>query len=70
MRKPRGAARRWHASSSINTDSVPRWSAETLEENTAADGVELRADQIKRLNELTPAAGERHEAAQMSVVDR
>jgi len=41
-----------------------------VEENTAADGIELSAEQITRLNELTPATGERHEAAQMSVVDR
>jgi aryl-alcohol dehydrogenase-like predicted oxidoreductase len=41
-----------------------------VEENTAADGVELGAEQIQRLNALSPAAGERHEAAQMSVIDR
>src|SRR2546428_1713155 len=41
-----------------------------VEENTAADSVELSTDQIERLNELTPATGERHEAAQMSVIDR
>jgi aryl-alcohol dehydrogenase-like predicted oxidoreductase len=41
-----------------------------VEENTAADGIELSVEQIERLNELTPATGERHEAAQMSVIDR
>src|SRR5437016_3829867 len=41
-----------------------------VEENTAADGVELSAAPIQRLNDLTPAAGERHEEAQMSTVDR
>jgi aryl-alcohol dehydrogenase-like predicted oxidoreductase len=41
-----------------------------VEENTAADQLELSAEQIKRLNNLTPAAGERHEEAQMAVIDR
>jgi hypothetical protein len=29
-----------------------------------------RVDQIERLNDLTPATGERHEEAQMSNIDR
>ena len=41
-----------------------------VEENTAADGIELSAEQTERLNDLTPAAGERHEEAQMAVIDR
>ncbi len=41
-----------------------------VEENTAADGVELSAGQIARLNDLAPAAGERHEAASMATIDR
>jgi aryl-alcohol dehydrogenase-like predicted oxidoreductase len=41
-----------------------------VEENTAADGIELSADQIARLNNLTPAAGERHDEGNMAVVDR
>jgi aryl-alcohol dehydrogenase-like predicted oxidoreductase len=41
-----------------------------VEENTAADQLELSAEQIARLNNLTPAAGERHEEAQMTTVDR
>jgi aryl-alcohol dehydrogenase-like predicted oxidoreductase len=41
-----------------------------VEENTAADAVELSAEQIKRLNDLTPAAGERHEEASMATIDR
>jgi aryl-alcohol dehydrogenase-like predicted oxidoreductase len=41
-----------------------------VEENTAADQLELSAEQIERLNNLTPAAGERHEEAQMAVIDR
>ncbi len=41
-----------------------------VEENTAADHVELSAEQIERLNNLTPAAGERHEEAQMATIDR
>jgi aryl-alcohol dehydrogenase-like predicted oxidoreductase len=41
-----------------------------VEENTAADQLELSAEQIERLNHLTPAAGERHEEEQMAIVDR
>jgi aryl-alcohol dehydrogenase-like predicted oxidoreductase len=41
-----------------------------VEENTAADGIELSVEQIQRLNDLTPATGERHEEAHMSTIDR
>ena len=41
-----------------------------VEENTAADGIELSPDQIERLNNLTPAAGERHDEANMAGIDR
>jgi aryl-alcohol dehydrogenase-like predicted oxidoreductase len=41
-----------------------------VEENTAADQLELSAEQIERLNNLTPAAGDRHEEAQMATIDR
>ncbi|MGH3006059.1 MAG: aldo/keto reductase [Gaiellaceae bacterium] len=41
-----------------------------VEENTAADGLELSVEQIARLNDLTPATGERHDEANMSTVDR
>jgi aryl-alcohol dehydrogenase-like predicted oxidoreductase len=47
------------------TKRVPR-----VEENTAADGIELSAEQIGRLDDLTPAAGERHDEANMAAVDR
>ncbi|GAA2125283.1 diketogulonate reductase-like aldo/keto reductase [Glycomyces algeriensis] len=43
---------------------VPR-----VEENTAADAVALTADQIERLNHLTPAAGERRDEANMAAID-
>ncbi|MCT9111181.1 aldo/keto reductase [Streptomyces mirabilis] len=41
-----------------------------VEENTAADGIELSAAQLDRLNNLTPAAGERHDEANMATIDR
>jgi hypothetical protein len=41
-----------------------------VEENIAADRLELNADQIKRLDSLTPAAGERHNEESMAVIDR
>jgi len=40
-----------------------------VEENTAADGIELSAEQIERLDNLAPATGERHNEANMSVID-
>jgi aryl-alcohol dehydrogenase-like predicted oxidoreductase len=41
-----------------------------VEENTAADRVKLSAGQIERLNNLTTAAGERHDGGNMAVIDR
>jgi aryl-alcohol dehydrogenase-like predicted oxidoreductase len=41
-----------------------------VEENTAADQVELTPTQIERLNNLTPAAGERHDEGNMAIIDR
>ncbi len=41
-----------------------------VEENTAADGIELSDDQLERLSNLTPAAGERHDEANMASIDR
>ncbi|MGI5219537.1 aldo/keto reductase [Nocardia sp. CA-290969] len=41
-----------------------------LEENSAADGIRLTADQIARLNNLPPASGDRHAEPDMAAVDR
>jgi aryl-alcohol dehydrogenase-like predicted oxidoreductase len=41
-----------------------------LEENVGADGVDLTPDQLARLDELTPALGGHHAAAQMGWIDR
>ena len=41
-----------------------------LEENVAADNVVLTADQMKRLDELTPASGGHHNEAQMQMIER
>jgi aryl-alcohol dehydrogenase-like predicted oxidoreductase len=40
-----------------------------VEENTAADNIELSAEQIERLNRLSPAIGERHDEANMAAVE-
>jgi aryl-alcohol dehydrogenase-like predicted oxidoreductase len=40
-----------------------------VEENTAADGIELAPDQLERLNNLTPATGARHDDANMASID-
>lgn len=41
-----------------------------LEENAGADTVELSAEQMARLDGLTPAAGDHHSAAQLQWIDR
>jgi aryl-alcohol dehydrogenase-like predicted oxidoreductase len=41
-----------------------------VEENTAADNISLTADQLQRLDSLEPAAGERHDQANMASIDR
>jgi aryl-alcohol dehydrogenase-like predicted oxidoreductase len=40
-----------------------------VEENTAADGVELTPAQLDRLDRLTPASGARHDDANMTSID-
>ena len=41
-----------------------------VEENIAADGIELTAEQISRLDNLTPALGSTHEEADMRLIGR
>src|SRR4051812_4838693 len=41
-----------------------------VEENTSAEGIQLTADQLHRLDSLQPAAGERHDEANMATIDR
>jgi aryl-alcohol dehydrogenase-like predicted oxidoreductase len=41
-----------------------------LEENVAADGVVLTADQLGKLTKLAPPAGDHHNEAQMRMLDR
>jgi aryl-alcohol dehydrogenase-like predicted oxidoreductase len=41
-----------------------------VEENVAADGIELTAEQIEKLNNLTPPAGDHHNEEQMRMIDR
>jgi aryl-alcohol dehydrogenase-like predicted oxidoreductase len=43
---------------------------ERVEENVAADRVELSPDQITTLDNITPAAGDHHGKAQMRMIDR
>ncbi|MFG2757187.1 aldo/keto reductase [Streptomyces wuyuanensis] len=40
-----------------------------VQENTAADSVELTREQIHRLDNMTPAVGQRHDEAGMAVID-
>ena len=41
-----------------------------LEENVAADGVELTEEQLRKLTEVSPAVGEHHNEQQMKWIDR
>jgi aryl-alcohol dehydrogenase-like predicted oxidoreductase len=41
-----------------------------VEENIAADGIQLTAEQIDKLNNLTPATGHHHNEEQMRMIDR
>ncbi|MGC5221211.1 aldo/keto reductase [Micromonospora sp. DT81.3] len=43
---------------------------ERVEENTAADAIDLTPSQIDRLNALEPAAGARHDDSNMQSIDR
>ena len=52
-----------NASSHFSYDAVCVWA-------TVADGIELSAKQVERLNHLTQASGERHDEGNMSVIDR
>ncbi len=40
-----------------------------VEENTAADAIELTPAQLHRLDNLEPAAGERHDETNMASID-
>ena len=41
-----------------------------VEENTAADRIRLSDSQLNRLSNLAPAAGDRHDQANMASIDR
>ena len=41
-----------------------------VEENVGADGIQLSADQLDRLDTITPAAGDHHSEAQMRLIER
>jgi len=51
-------------------DVAPIPGTRRVEENTAADGIQLTAAQLERLNNLEPAAGARHDDANMATIDR
>lgn len=43
---------------------------ERVEENTSADGIELSAEQIAKLDSLTPASGDSYNEAGMRLLER
>jgi aryl-alcohol dehydrogenase-like predicted oxidoreductase len=44
--------------------------ASRVEENARADGIELSAQQLDRLDKVTPVAGDHHNEAQMRLIER
>jgi aryl-alcohol dehydrogenase-like predicted oxidoreductase len=67
---PAQVALAWLLAQGDNIAPIPgtKWVAR-VEENTAADGVELTAEQIEKLTNVTPAAGDHHAAAQMRMIE-
>jgi aryl-alcohol dehydrogenase-like predicted oxidoreductase len=49
---------------------IPGQAVSRVEENIAAYGIELSAEQIDKLNNLTPAVGAHHNEEQMRLPDR
>ncbi len=41
-----------------------------VEENVAADGIELSPEQVDKLTNVTPAAGDHHSEQQMQMIER
>ena len=39
-------------------------------EDVAADNIDLSAEQLEKLDNLTPPAGDHHNEAQMAMIDR
>jgi hypothetical protein len=53
-----------------NSPATPPGAELIVEENTASDEVVLTADQIARLDTLTPAAGARHDDGNIASIDQ
>lgn len=69
--KPGQVALAWLIAQGENIAPIPGTKrVDRLEENAAADLLELSQDQMERLNTLTPAAGERLEEKYMSSIER
>lgn len=68
---PAQTALAWTLTRGNDITSIPGTRRVTrVDENTAADAVGLTAARLDRLNNLTPAAGERHDEANMASIDR
>ena len=59
-----------NGSDSIGAGSVPHHFLDRVEENIAADKLELSVEQLDKLDDLTPAAGGHHNEAQMRMIGR
>jgi aryl-alcohol dehydrogenase-like predicted oxidoreductase len=60
----------WLLAGATTSPPSPAPRAARVEENIAADGIQLSAEQIDKFNNLTPAAGDHDKEAQMRMIDR
>jgi aryl-alcohol dehydrogenase-like predicted oxidoreductase len=68
---PAQVALAWLLAQGDDIAPIPRTKrVSRVQENTAADTIQLSSEQLQRLNVLTPATGERHEEANMAAIDR
>jgi aryl-alcohol dehydrogenase-like predicted oxidoreductase len=68
---PGQVALAWLLTKGDNVAPIPGTKRESrVEENVAADGIELSAAQIDRLDKLPPAAGAHHNEQQMRMIER
>jgi aryl-alcohol dehydrogenase-like predicted oxidoreductase len=59
----------WLLAKGNNIASIPGTKrVSRVEENTAADNIELTTEQISKLDNLTPATGNTHEEADMRLL--
>jgi aryl-alcohol dehydrogenase-like predicted oxidoreductase len=68
---PGQVALAWVLAQGVDIAPIPGTRRVTrVEENTAADAIELTAEQLDKLTNVTPAAGDHHSEQQMQMIER